>query len=199
MSVHDVAVSYFALVESILQAMIDASLKRNLAVVFVLNRPLFHACYKAMWTCLMDNPDEVPDDLLQLGEGIDSLIEKRFEEWKAPFINKGVTGRYGSFLKSQVQKEAAEEGKMKPSTLIQRLNDDVHGGLPSLVFYHQLTLEGTLLHSAKELCVVGHDPLYLNLRFAISMRFPNGPVTRENLLADPFAQQILAIYGMSEP
>ncbi len=196
---YDVAKGYFQLTESILEAMIDATVRPNLPVVFVLNRPFFHACYKGMWTCLTENPSKIPDDLLQLGVDIDEAIEQKFEEWNAPFFNQAPMGRYAAFLESPIQKQLSDEGKIKPSTLIERLHTDVHGGLPSLVYYQQLMQEGNVLHAAKELCVFGHDPLYLNLRFAISMRFPDGPVARENLLADPFAQQILAIHGMPEP
>ena len=44
LSVRDVATGYFEFTESILQAMIDSTLRRNFPVVFVLNRPFFHAC-----------------------------------------------------------------------------------------------------------------------------------------------------------
>ncbi len=194
-----VAEGYFRLAESILHAMIDSTLGHNFPVAFVLNRPFFHACYKGLWTCLTKAPAKIPDDLLKLGADIDNVIEKRFEAWNYPLLNKGATARYSAFLKSPVHKQLSDDGQIKPSSLIGRLHDDVHGGLPSLVAYQQLTREGKVCHIAKELCVVGHDPLYLHLRFALAMRFPTGCVARANLLADPFLLQILAIYAMPEP
>ncbi len=197
MSLVEIATRYFNLAESILHAMIDSTRKKNLPVVFVLNRPFFHACYKGMWICLAENPTDMPDDLLQLGGGIDAVIDDKFESWHAPFFNKGVA-RYSAFLESPIQKELSDEGKLKPSKLIERLHNDVHGGLPSVEFYERLAQHGGLLHAAKELCIIGHSPLYLNHRFAMCMRFPDGPVHRGNLLAEPFGHEILKVHTMTE-
>jgi hypothetical protein len=192
----EVASKYFELAESILQAMIDCTLQKNLPAVFVLNRPFFHACYKGMWICLAVTPSDMPDDLLQLGKGIDAAIDGRFESWNAPFINKGV-GRYAAFLESRIQGDLSDEGKLKATKLIERLHNDVHGGLPSMEFYSRLAQHGDVLHAAKELCIVGHDPLYLNFRFAMYKRFPDGPVHGDNLLAEPFGRDILEIHKLS--
>src|SRR5712692_565742 len=100
MSVVEVATSYFELAESILQAMIDSTLGKNLPVVFVLNRPFFHACFKGMWICLAENPSDVPDDLLKLGNAIDAVIEERLKSWNAPFLNQGEKARYSALLNS---------------------------------------------------------------------------------------------------
>jgi hypothetical protein len=198
LSIVEVATSYFELAESILQAMIDSTLKSNLPVVFALNRPLFHACYKGMWTCLVEHPSEVPDELFTLGNDIDAVIEERFSSWNAPFCEDAGKARYSALFKSPILKELADEGKIKSSTLIERLHNDVHGGLPSLEYYRHLVQHGSLLLSAKDLCIIGHNPLYLNLRFAISMRFPDGSVRRENLLAEPSSQQILEVYDLPD-
>jgi|SRR5579859_4131169 len=192
MSVVDVATSYFELAESILQGMIDSTLRKNLPVVFVLNRPFFHACFKGMWMCLAEDPNELPDDLFELANSIDAVIEERFNSWNAPFLDQGEKARYSALLKSPVLKQLSDDGRVKPSKLIERLHNDVHGGLPSLEIYQQLTHHGNLLESAKELCVIGHHPLYLNLRFAMSMRFPDGPICRGDHLAEPFARQMFA-------
>jgi hypothetical protein len=178
--------------------MVDATLRGNLDVVFVLNRPFFHACYKGMWMCLVDDPNELPDDLVELGLAIDQVIEQRFSSWGAPFRKQGVAARYSLFLKSPIEKERAMQGKIRSSTLVERLHNDVHGGLPSLGYYRDLKDSGGIVHAAKELCIIGHEPLYRNLRFAISKRFPKGPVTAANLFADPFAQQILTIYNVPD-
>jgi len=197
MSVVDVATRYFELAESILQAMIDSTLKKNCAVVFVLNRPFFHACYKGMWVCLAEAPSDVPDDLFDLGRDIDAVIDERFESWDAPFVKKGVA-RYSGLLESPIGKELSDEGKLKSSKLIERLHNDVHGGLPSLEYYQQLTKCGNLLQAVKELCIIGYDPLYRNLRFATAMRFPDGPVDRGDLLVEPFGHQILKVCEMKQ-
>ncbi|MHB8654318.1 MAG: hypothetical protein ACYDA9_10605 [Terriglobia bacterium] len=196
MSVAEVATGYFELAESILQAMIDSTLRKNLPVVFVLNRPFYHACFKGMWMCLAENPSDVPDKLLELGNAIDAVIEERFQSWYDPFPNQGGIARYSALLNSPVLKQLSDDGKVKQSKLIERLNNDVHGGLPSLEYYQQVVQHGYSLNSAKELCVVGHNLLYLNLRFAMSKRFPDGPVRPGSLLADPFGQEILAIYDL---
>jgi hypothetical protein len=148
--------------------------------------------------CLVEGSKDLPDDLLKLGRDIDAVIEQKFEAWRAPFVNKGTRSRFSTFLKSPIHKELAAQGKVRPSTLIERLHNDVHGGLPALDYYQQLVQAGSLLHSAKELCIIGHDPLYLTLRFAMSMRFPEGPVRRDGLMAEPFGNQILKIYDLAE-
>ena len=197
MSVAEVATSYFELAESILQAMIDSTLRKNLPVVFVLNRPFYHACYKGMWMSLAEDPrDAPPDDLLKLGNAIDAVIEERFQSWYAPFPNRGRLARYATLLNSPVLKQLADDGKVKPSNLIERLQNDVHGGLPSLQYYRRMVQHGYFLNSARELCVIGHNSLYLNLRFAMSERFPDGPVHPGKLLAGPFGQEILAICAL---
>ena len=197
MSVAEIAADYFGLAESILQAMIDSTLKKNLPVVFVLNRPFLHACYKGMWLALADEPKEIPDELARLGRDIDAKIDRKFESWNTPFKAQNLA-RYESFLGGQISPQLSAEGKVKASTLIERLHNDVHGGLPSLGFYRGLAVNGSLLHSAKELCIVGHSPFYQNLRLAMAMEFPTGPVRREDVLADPLAPQILKIYEMAD-
>ena len=189
---------YFELTESILRAMIDSTLAENFPAVFALNRPLFHASYKAMWISLVENPSDMPDDLLKLGADIDAVIEEKFRSWNAPFVTGGSVARYAGLLTSPVHKQLSDEGKMKPTTVVERLHNDVHGGLPSLEYYERLVKHGQLRHSAKELCVIGHSPLYLNLRFALSKRFPSGPVTPDKLLFEPFTMQMLAIYNMPD-
>src|ERR1039458_7490473 len=100
----------------------------------------------------------MPDDLIKLGNDIDAVIVDKFESWGAPFLTKA-GARFAAFLKSPIQKQLSDEGKVKQSTLIERLHSDVHGGLPSLDYYEQVKRHGNLVHAAKELCVIGHAPL----------------------------------------
>src|ERR1035437_3892814 len=110
LSVRDVATGYFEFTESILHAMIDSTLRRNFPVVFVLNRPFFHACYKGLWVCLKDGSSDMPDDLIKLGNDIDAVIVDKFESWGAPFLTKA-GARFAAFLKSPIQKQLSDEGK----------------------------------------------------------------------------------------
>jgi len=180
----ELASGYFQHTESILQAMIDSTLRNNLPVVFVLNRPFLHACYKGTWLCVVKQPAKMPDNLLELGKQIDAA---------AAGLNK-----YAQFITSPIQPRLSSAGKIRRSNLVQRLHTDVHSDLSSIEYYLDLAREAGSVHAAKELCVVAHMPFYRNLRIAMAEKYPSGPVTRDNVLADPLVKDMLRVYDLPE-
>jgi hypothetical protein len=201
----DVVLQYYSWAESILQAMIISALKGNLPVVFILNRPLFEACLKGLRICMLD-PSKLAGldadlDLPRLAAEIDEVIDQRFTEWGAPFINPAVGSRYAGFLESSTLKALSDGGDIKPSSVLERLHNDTHGTLPTLEYYRNVQERNLLRRSAKELCAVGWDPFLLHLRFAISKRFPHGPINDGNLLdvtASPLGLGIKQVLEMSD-
>jgi len=101
LSLQDLATRYYELAHSVLEAMIDATLKGNLPAVFVLNRPLIEACFRGSQICLVQ-PGKIDDadSLEEVAATIDEVIQQRFEEWQLPFHDKRVVNRYAEFLKS---------------------------------------------------------------------------------------------------
>jgi len=82
--------------------------------------------------------------------------------------------------------------------VIQRLNNDIHVALESLEDYDSVRKAGLTLHSAKELCVVGWDPFVSYFRFALSKKFPGGPINSSNLLDTPFLSRIEQILKLPD-
>ena len=196
------AAEYYRWAESILEAMIDSTLKGNRPVVFVLNRPFLEACYKGTRICVADpkklGHQDANASLDTIARQIDEVIDQRFKDWDAPFKTTAVRSRYSAFLKGAVLKNLSDAGKIKPSSMIARLHNDTHGGLPSIEFYRDVENAGLLAHSTKELCVIGHDPFLMNFRFALSKAFPDGPINSSNLMAEPLVSKILQVYKLPD-
>jgi hypothetical protein len=184
LSPQDLATEYYLWAESILRAMVDSALAGNLKAVFLLNRPFLEASYKGTWLCVVD-PDRLPDadiddtPLEDLAAQIDSVIAKRFEAW-GQTADRSDLERFLKFLKSGVLASLASEGKVKPSTVIQRLHNDVHSSIHSIEYYKSIP-DGQLSHSAREICWVAWQPFLLNLRSCLSKRFPDGKITSANI------------------
>jgi hypothetical protein len=184
LSAQDLAMEYYLSAESVLQAMVDSTLAGNHRAVFLLNRPFLESSYKGSWICVTDpaglaNADIDDAPLEDLAAQIDEAIAERFKAWK-PSADCSQLARYLRFLKSEVLSSLSSEGNVRPSTLIQRLHNDVHSSVHAIEYYKTIQ-DGQLLHSAKEICWVAWQPFLLNLRFCLSKRFPDGAINSTNI------------------
>ena len=202
LTLEEAAQEYESLAESVLAAMVDCSLNLNFSPVFILKRPFLEACFKGMWLCLADPSTQIgvdsDIDLLKLAKKIDMLIDPQFEKWDAPFAGGHKSARYSMFLLSPVMKGLSDRSRLKSTTVIERLHNDIHSSLPSLEFMDAMKRSGGLVHAAKELCVVGWDPFLLNLRFALARRFANSTVARQGILNSPLAGAVLRVMELPE-
>jgi len=184
-----VAVSYYETARSVLQSMMDATMKENFPMVFVNQRPFLECCYRGTQVCLVD-PDDIDDkqELDEVGKAIDSVIYAKFAAWGVPSATKEL-GRYATVLNCQILGALAEV--VKCSTLIQRLHNDVHQGFAALEFYNTVERIPLLsLHCSVDICATGFTPFLMNFRQAVCGAFPKSSVAQQGLLRDPLEEKV---------